>query len=784
LGTQIPLLPPSWQLWDWTKSSGNATSAETREVYEAIASKGLGGDFSRATWNELVEVLSEALSFVKIPWDSRYGTAESSKMQDSDNNLSANAFNAVAYNIYQFGFFQWKLAYYIEQDPSYSTNQINIKYNEYLDILINKINVLISILNEEIYKYLNASATSDSYYKAELNKAEKLKVLAQLCSQSKIKSNIGIIEKKNFKHLDSSHTYLDAISNIIIPISIDAKANNLSISNSNTNLIDSNIITSLNNSKSIIESELIAKYFTRIEIDNIIKSYSDSSIVAQPLVNINNKDIITSYVDADIMIQSLVNFGNLDKINSYTDSKVINISLAKMYINDLTKSYANSKMNYSSVISIPLLKSNSNSLSNSNTASIIVHPIPLTQVKSIGLSNSKIFNTEVIPITSNIISKDYINSKIFNIATLNLSSFDGYIQDYINTKLNYSILVSLPLLNIKSNSYSNSNLVYSTILPNSASVIANSYSGSRVNCAELINFNKSDKINSYSGSKLNNSALLLVNAATNNISNSFAKITPAEILLFNANSNSNSIAGSELLYSVPYPLEAATANKSYNDAKFTLIPPLVINGNNNYGKSFSSGNFILKPSFVIKANSKEESKTKVEAKQIIAQPISPLTQSNFSTFVEIKEIDSDSLKILSSNKSYGYSILELDEKIKTWWDPVQTGTNLYIKSVYSAISSNDNIYIGNKYIEPVQKDSDLYIKSALYVSQIGSSIDLGIISSDVIQEDSNLYIKKVNITSLNNNNLDFGKIVYYEPEQNGDNLYIKSMSSIGETIIQ
>lgn len=104
----LPLLPPDWGTWKWDEGNLSATTEQTQQSYQTLIEKGLCANFSRFVWNDIVDLTANALEAAGIPWDSRYGSVESCKITDQMGAFMANMFNGVATNINRLGLFRWK----------------------------------------------------------------------------------------------------------------------------------------------------------------------------------------------------------------------------------------------------------------------------------------------------------------------------------------------------------------------------------------------------------------------------------------------------------------------------------------------------------------------------------------------------------------------------------------------------------------------------------------------------------------------------------------------------
>ena len=88
--------------WDWTKSNGDATDAQTKKAYTAITTKGPTTDFHYLVWNDFVEKINEVAGSKGGVWDTLNGSyldMNSTKAAPSSNGITAARFNAAKYNI-------------------------------------------------------------------------------------------------------------------------------------------------------------------------------------------------------------------------------------------------------------------------------------------------------------------------------------------------------------------------------------------------------------------------------------------------------------------------------------------------------------------------------------------------------------------------------------------------------------------------------------------------------------------------------------------------------------
>ena len=106
----LPLLPSTYTAWEWDKTNGAATNAQTANAYDAVSKQGRCAAFSHIVWNDLIDKINEALTLSGLSWDSQYGTSAACKITATSKKLTAKAFNGAALNVAQIPFFKWKWA--------------------------------------------------------------------------------------------------------------------------------------------------------------------------------------------------------------------------------------------------------------------------------------------------------------------------------------------------------------------------------------------------------------------------------------------------------------------------------------------------------------------------------------------------------------------------------------------------------------------------------------------------------------------------------------------------
>lgn len=144
--------------------------------------------------------------------------------------------------------------------------------------------------------------------------------------------------------------------------------------------------------------------------------------------------------------------------------------------------------------------------------------------------------------------------------------------------------------------------------------------------------------------------------------------------------------------------------------------------------------------------------------------------------IDILRADESAALVLKGKSASTISaILSFYSVEPEWFEPVQRGSDLYIRSVYRASEKDGGLYIDVfVWYNPIQEGSDLYIRQAFDVWQQNENLN---IETEVFfvpeQRGSDLYIKSVDTLHQVDDNADVDMDYYAEPVQTGSNLYIR-----------
>jgi hypothetical protein len=145
----IPVLDANYPIFDWS---------EHQESRNALVPNNLVSDFTKETWNDIVDTLNNALLEAGLYWDSQYTTASGAKIYKPYGELTAKMFNSVRHNIDRPASIGWSWANnanfrgFVGREDfrgyrDYGKN-CDFFYPEYILELVRKLNLLIGIMKD------------------------------------------------------------------------------------------------------------------------------------------------------------------------------------------------------------------------------------------------------------------------------------------------------------------------------------------------------------------------------------------------------------------------------------------------------------------------------------------------------------------------------------------------------------------------------------------------------------------------------------------------------------
>jgi hypothetical protein len=156
---KLPLLSSSFKTFSWTTPIGNATATQLQNSYNALINKGETPEFSIKVWNDLVELLYQAIIQSGHSWDSTYGSVSNTKMMFPYDELTSFRFNAMTWNITKLINLTWKwevdtdLEGFVGRLRFYGVSEVrgnaDYLYGWYILELARVINLFINILKNQ-----------------------------------------------------------------------------------------------------------------------------------------------------------------------------------------------------------------------------------------------------------------------------------------------------------------------------------------------------------------------------------------------------------------------------------------------------------------------------------------------------------------------------------------------------------------------------------------------------------------------------------------------------------
>ena len=141
--------------WSWTASNGTATAAETQAAYNALVGKDLTSKFSYKVWNDLVSKVYSVNQALSRSWKADYATYAATRASRRYDELTEDRFNSIRFNT---NYPSWRWVYdqtyegYIGRTDvrgvaRYGDSGADIVYGVYLLELVEKLNIVIGIIN-------------------------------------------------------------------------------------------------------------------------------------------------------------------------------------------------------------------------------------------------------------------------------------------------------------------------------------------------------------------------------------------------------------------------------------------------------------------------------------------------------------------------------------------------------------------------------------------------------------------------------------------------------------
>lgn len=309
---ELPLLPSDFKYFSWEEPIGEATTIQLQMAYNAILTAGKTTEFSRFVWNDMVELLYQALTQSKLGWDSTYGSADETKIPELYGTLTARRFNAMTINIDQLINYSWRweinthVLGYLGRPRFYGIAEKKDKgdlvYGWYLMELARVLNVFIAVLKNE-----------------------------------------ADFAEFNIKNISNTPTNVTLLPRISAPM-FYAKS---STTNKNVNLLSRKsrpMYVSLYSSSNI-DVELIKKAVRRLTIKHLSKSVTNTKLDPKQRIRTSSQHLLYSQHDVTMTDKLSKGFRQYEKnIKTIVEAAISFYGCVDMFLEKLHKSIDQSFM--------------------------------------------------------------------------------------------------------------------------------------------------------------------------------------------------------------------------------------------------------------------------------------------------------------------------------------------------------------------------------------------------------------------------------------------------------
>ena len=656
-------LVESYPLFEWDKSNGVATAAQTRKAHTAASEQGQCADFSRYVWNDIVDTLGKLLADLGLSWDGRYTTQTGAKITALYGQLTAEKFNSVRHNIQVVAFTTWRWQFdYLKEGYTgrndfrgvrvYGTNSDRV-YGWYIIELVRKLNVAIELMRgtwptEELDLVYTAASHSD----AQMPVRPSVKLPAVGLSASKAAQALNVTGIAPLPAVAAEGS--DGKGKLLaIPIiGLPAKGTAESEAKSHLGLIPTRPMTAVLQAGSAPAVELYPAPAVGMAYSKIHESYSKAEFVAS-MRSISLKPDATSESKAETVLRvpMAVSLPVIQKVESmvvaeFTAKDVETLAVVTRAASAVITSLdalgravfgasvsAESHGKASAVLREPVHLAAKGTGQTDGKAKIIrLPPLPVSAVQLAGTASK----TEIVPGVPRAI-RATCKTESFGkggVATLPGSVFGGVATGESSAKAGMATRGLAPLA-------------------------------------------AADTVSSFGKA-------------------AFIPMTPTHIA-----AGLTAVSASDAVLRTGAPVRIAATATAGSDGKGALLhrPPL---------------------------------------------PVAAVRIAATAASTALEAVQSMAVRAKAKAKSYAVAALDFIIPEKDWYDPVQSGSNLYIRSVGLFWRDGKKGYIDvAEFYPPVREGSNLYIRSADRFWTDGSS---GNIDTDVflepVQDGSNLYIRQ------------------------------------------
>ena len=346
----LPLLSSSFPYFSWETQFGNATSTQLQNGYAALTGEGRTYEFHRYIWNDMVDLLSQALSEAGLSWNNAYGTAKETKVLEKYGLFTAQKFNAMTINIDQIikNAWQWEVNQmfigYVARPRFYGVTEKKDKgdylYGQYIIELARVLNQFIAILkNEADFAEIKHHEIIKSVDEAQLVSKKVLPLAVEEVSFSK--DHVRLLQVQAFR------LYINCISHSIDHVIATATPSLVFYSK---NITESSDYVEIRTPRSLVFSHqncvetldkvnLYSKKSLPIFHESIAKSTQKNEFASLGSLPINTENHIAKSIDRVVMLSAIPKYIVANEISHSTDKvQMMSVNPSYMTANEISNS--------------------------------------------------------------------------------------------------------------------------------------------------------------------------------------------------------------------------------------------------------------------------------------------------------------------------------------------------------------------------------------------------------------------------------------------------------------
>lgn len=376
---ELPLLSSDFPYFSWEEQTGNATVEQLQKAYNAVISEGKTTDFSRVVWNDLVELLYQAIIQSGLTWIDSYGSVEDTKIISLYGKLTAKRFNAMTINIDTIINNAWRwevnpyVLGYVARARFYGIAEKKKKgdyvYGWYIIILADVINLLIAVLKNEAdfaeFKIENLSSTPTD-----------VSLLPRISAPMFYAKSSATIKEANLLPKISRPMYVSFYSRSI---------NNVELLNR-----EPKRLTSMEKLNTVLDVNLIAKKWHRMGYRDLIKSNHEINMTKQKAINFGVYETnIKTTVEGGLSFHRCLDMYYRNIYSSIQKSSLALSNYKAMLYSNIVNTMSDAQMNLAISYALGVYEKRISSLQQSEITNVLSRSLGTSEEKSISLQSSE-----------------------------------------------------------------------------------------------------------------------------------------------------------------------------------------------------------------------------------------------------------------------------------------------------------------------------------------------------------------------------------------------------------